>query len=347
VPRGLLERSDELERIAAAIGDPGRVLIVEGEAGIGKSALLEAALEMGRDAGARVFTARGGLLERDFGHGVTRQLFERPLRETQAAQRSRWLAGAAGLAAPVFGLERGGGAGDTPDPAFAAQHGLYWLTANIAADGPLVLVVDDLQWADLASMRWLVYLARRLEDLPVVLLAAWRVGEPHAPEELLDALPAERLAPRSLSVAAVAAVLGAQLERECDPETAQACHAMTQGNPLLLSQLAHALDSDTELPLEAARITELGVRAVAPYVRRRLADLPTATADVAAAAAVLAVEVAPRQLSALCGRGLAEVRTACDQLVHAGVLTGDLREAEPRPPRGGSSSRSRRARRRR
>ncbi|MEA2274941.1 MAG: hypothetical protein QOI98_3649 [Solirubrobacteraceae bacterium] len=48
---------------------------------------------MTRDAGARVLTARGGSRERDFGHGVTRQLFERPLRATRASQRQRWLAG--------------------------------------------------------------------------------------------------------------------------------------------------------------------------------------------------------------------------------------------------------------
>jgi AAA ATPase domain len=190
VARGLLERGDELGRIAAAIADPGRAVVVEGEAGIGKSALLSAGAELAREAGARVFMARGGWLERDFGHGVTRQLFERPVRSAQASQRQRWLTGAAGLAAPVLGLEATSGPGGGEDPAFAAQHGLYWLTANLAADGPLVLVVDDLHWVDLASFRWLVYLGRRLQDLPVVLLAAWRVGEPHAPQDLLDALAA-------------------------------------------------------------------------------------------------------------------------------------------------------------
>lgn len=187
MPRGLLEREDELRRIAAAIGDPGRVLVVEGEAGIGKSALLEAGAELARDAGARVLTARGGWLERDLGHGVTRQLFERLLRAAEASRRRRWMAGAAALAAPVLGFKATRAAGGGDDPAFAAQHGLYWLTANIAADGPLVFVVDDLHWADLASFRWLVYLARRLEDLPVLLLAGWRVGEPQAPQNLLDA----------------------------------------------------------------------------------------------------------------------------------------------------------------
>jgi DNA-binding CsgD family transcriptional regulator len=320
--RGLLERDDELGRIAAAIADAGRVIVVEGEAGIGKSALLSAGIELGRAAGARVFTARAGLLERDFGHGVTRQLFERPLVVATGSQRRRWLAGAAGLASPVLGLEATSAAGEMADPAVVAQHGLYWLTANIAGDGPLVLVVDDLHWADLASFRWLVYLARRLEDLPVVLLAAWRVGEPHAPQNLLDALGGERLTPQPLSIPAATVLVGRELERGCDLGIAAACHRVTYGNPLLLSQLTHALKADAELPLNAELITDRGARAVAPYVRGRLDGLPPPAADVAAAAAVLEGEVAPRQLAAMTTLELAEVRKACDHLVEARLLSG-------------------------
>jgi hypothetical protein len=265
--------------------------------------------------------ARGGLLERDFGHGVARQLFEGPLRAAAPSERRRWLAGAAALAAPVLGLPPGDAA-SREDPAFAAQHGLYWLTSNIAGDRPLMLVVDDLHWADLASFRWLVYLARRLEGLPVVLLVGWRVGEPQAPQDLLDALAAEHLAPRTLSVRAVGTLIGRALERDCDPQTARACHQATHGNPLLLSQLAHALEADIELPLDAARIAELGGRAVAPHVRARLGGLPPPAADVAAAAAVFHGKVAPRQLEELTGLAAAEVREACDRLVEARLLTG-------------------------
>jgi len=133
--RALLERGEELARIAAAIADPGRVLVVEGEAGLGKSAVLDAGADLARAAGARVFIARGGLLERDFGYGVARQLFERPLRAAGVARRRRWLSGAAGLAAPVLGLEAACDAGAMEDPAFAAQHGLYWLASNCRGPG--------------------------------------------------------------------------------------------------------------------------------------------------------------------------------------------------------------------
>ena len=49
------------------------------------------------------------------------------------------------------------------------MHGLYWLSSNVAEDGPVLLVLDDAHWADVASLRWLAYLARRIEELPIML----------------------------------------------------------------------------------------------------------------------------------------------------------------------------------
>src|SRR5207248_5680479 len=60
---------------------------------------------------------------------------------------------------------------------FAMLHGLYWLAANFASCKPTLLVVDDLHWADESSLRWLVYLARRLEGLPLLLLVGTRPSE--------------------------------------------------------------------------------------------------------------------------------------------------------------------------
>ena len=317
-----MERDVQLARVAEAVADGAGVLVVEGEAGIGKSALLAAGVELARVHGSRVLCARGGVLERDFGYGVARQLFEALLRRATVGERARWLSGAARLSAPALGLEAAADAVEVEDPVFASQHGLYWLVANLAGEGRLVLVVDDLQWVDLASLRWLVYLARRLEGLPVVVLGAWRMGEDEAPVELLDALGGERLVLSALSVAATGELLGRGLGRECDALTARACHGATGGNPLLVSELALALDRDTPLPLELERVVELGGRAVARHVSSRLALLPEAARESAAAAAVIDGEVAPRQLAELTGLSLAEVREACDRLVSARILEG-------------------------
>ena len=109
----------------------------------------------------RTLAARGTDLERDFPYGVVRQLFE-PLR-ADAEAWERWLSGSAATAAPVFEAPATDGAAPH-DASFAALHGLYWLTVNLSAERPLVLVVDDLHWCDLPSLRFLAYLAPRLED---------------------------------------------------------------------------------------------------------------------------------------------------------------------------------------
>src|SRR5439155_111846 len=77
------------------------------------------------------------------------------------------------------------------DPAAPVQHGLYWLVANLCERSPVLLAVDDLHWADPASARWLVYLARRLGDLPAVLVAAIRSPEPGIDPTVPAALASE------------------------------------------------------------------------------------------------------------------------------------------------------------
>ena len=141
-------------------------LVIEGPAGIGKTGLLRAAAERARAAGMTVLAGRGSELEDGYAWGVVRQLFEHRVAALPA--------GAAGLAAPALGLS--GGSGSDPDAAFATLHGLYWLTADIVRRGPALIAVDDVQWSDLPSLRFLGFLALRLEGLPVVLIATARSG---------------------------------------------------------------------------------------------------------------------------------------------------------------------------
>src|SRR6266487_3428727 len=138
----LLEREGELAQLGALVGaareGAGRLVLVEGGAGIGKTRLLAAARERGAEAGMEVLHARGGELEREFPFGIVRQLFEPALAGEGNAERDV-LSGAAGLASPLF-------SGDyltdrtsmNADSAFATLHGLFWLTSNLAAQRPLV-----------------------------------------------------------------------------------------------------------------------------------------------------------------------------------------------------------------
>jgi AAA ATPase-like protein len=160
----LLERERELAAISrcmrAAGASEGGSLMLEGPAGIGKTALLNAAREHARRAGMTTLTARAAELESALPWGVVRSLLESELAAASKAERRKLLSGAAGLAR--IALRSGDGRGSGPADALgAALHGLYWLTANIAAKRPVLLAIDDAHWADKPSIRWLAYLVAR------------------------------------------------------------------------------------------------------------------------------------------------------------------------------------------
>ena len=170
----LVEREREVAALAALLAaapqGEGRVAWIEGPAGIGKSALLAEARRRAGESGAHVLAARGSELEREFPFGVVRQLFEElvadPERRERAARRRRRARGG------VFGALDGDG-----DASFAALHGLFWVALNLAAERPLVLAIDDLHWCDRPSLRFVAYLARRLEGQPILVGATIRTGE--------------------------------------------------------------------------------------------------------------------------------------------------------------------------
>ena len=147
----LVERAGELASIKnalreAASGD-GQFTLVEGPAGVGKSALLAAAGARARQLEAEVLSAHAGEFERGLPFEITRQLFVRVLvREPE--RRERVLVHAAAPAATVLGLAATDSGLSAPSE---AQHALYWLTPNLTAEAPLDLLIDDLQWADPSS----------------------------------------------------------------------------------------------------------------------------------------------------------------------------------------------------
>src|SRR6266542_5375030 len=174
-----------LERLLATVrAGSGGAVVFEGPAGIGKSSLL-AATQAAAAAELRVLSARGGELERELPFGIVRQLLEPVVVASDADEREALLAGAAALAKPVlFAADPEAGA----EPSFSALHGLYWLMINLADAQPLLVAVDDAHLADVVSLRWLIYLARRLAGVPLALLLATRPAEPRLVQELHDEL---------------------------------------------------------------------------------------------------------------------------------------------------------------
>jgi len=117
----LLERDGELAAIEAVLTGGG-ILVIEGGAGIGKTALLDAAAERARTGGHEVLCGRGSPLETDFTFGVVRQLFEHRIVAARGPERDELLAGPAGLVRSFFVPD---GEASASDASFAVLHGLY------------------------------------------------------------------------------------------------------------------------------------------------------------------------------------------------------------------------------
>jgi hypothetical protein len=150
---------------------------------------------------------------------VVRQLIEPALRAMK--RPAELLRGPAGVAAGLLGLpgasERTEAAVADQDSSFAILHGLYWLCADLAERRPLCVVVDDAHWADAPSLRFLVFLAPRLEELPVALVVAARRAESGGDAAVLESLAAdaaaESIAPAPLTPAGVGRRAGGPARR--------------------------------------------------------------------------------------------------------------------------------------
>ena len=327
----LLEREPELDAlradIAAAREGAGRMVLIEGPAGIGKTALIEATRALAETAKMTVARARGAELERGFAFGIVRQLFEPLLRGCSAEEGARLLSGSASRAGGVLGVR-----GDAPggsDSFAEVIHGLYWLALNLAESRSLVALVDDAQWADPPSLRFLSYLAGRLDGVSVLVVAAVRSANGHEPDKALAAATreltsrVERLRP--LSEQATAELVQGEYGQEIAPEFARACHVATQGNPFLVCELLRALLADHTPPTaaQAARVAEQAPAGVARSLLTRVDSVAPAAATVARALAVLGGEAELRDVIELSSLDPETVATVLDLLVKAEVTAGD------------------------
>ena len=175
----------------------GSVVVLEGPAGKGKSRLLELAADLARSQGLRVLGASGTELERHFPFGIAIQLFEPWWLAADDSERAAASSGAARAAGAL--LEQGPGArrvrrGVCDRPRAVPAHRAAGRRAPPSDEPlrPLVMLVDDAQWADGPSLRFLAYLAERLADLPIALVVSMRPGEPGADAEGLGALTGRR-----------------------------------------------------------------------------------------------------------------------------------------------------------
>ena len=315
----LLERERELAELDAIVDElsdgHGRLVVIEAQAGFGKTRLLQAAREAGAEAGMQVLSARATELERDFPFALVRQLLVPPLVAMTAAERDETFAGASAAARGAVGFADDPSSPPTGDT-FAVLYGLYWLTVALAEREPLLLAIDDAHWADAASLDYLGFLLPRLEELPVLLVVACRPDEADVHNGLarLTADPlARRLTPSALSRAAAVALLATELGAQPEKAFATTCHEVSGGNPFYLHELARTLSAQAVVPGagQAELVRDLAPKRVTRTVMLRIGGLRPEARTVAHALAVLGDDSEPHLVAALAGLDADVVRGCC------------------------------------
>ncbi|MDO8213739.1 AAA family ATPase [Conexibacter sp. CPCC 206217] len=326
--RDPLERELEIgalrDAIAAASASEGRILLLEGAAGLGKTHLLTLATRHAQERGMVVLRARGGELERQYPFGVALQLFEPYLSSASPRERRRVLAGAAAHAEPALS-GRVRIQDPTGPPEFPLLHGLHWVAANIAEQRPLLLAVDDAHAADDASMRALLYTAQRSEDLPLLIVVTTRPRPALGGGDALAALATHPLARRHqlvpLTRQATTAIVRASLPLADDAFCA-ACWEVTCGNPFFTRELIAELEVAALAPTaaNAGQVRGLGPPTIQRATASRLERLAPGASPLARAVAVLGDDAPLAQAAALAGLSPPQARHAADELAGADVL---------------------------
>jgi DNA-binding CsgD family transcriptional regulator len=280
----MVGRDEELRSLSAFVeraAEGPAALVLEGEAGIGKSTLWLAGVAAAELRGLRVLSARPAEAEQGLAHAGLGDLFEDVLEvvlPALSAPRRR------ALEVALLVEEAAGRSVDPRTLAVAVRSALEVL----AADGRVVLAVDDVQWLDASSASALAFALRRLGDQPLLLLLARRVGEEGEMSELqraLDAERVERLPVGPLSLGAIQRLLQERLGRMLGRPELLRVYETSGGNPFFALELARALAqlsrpwaAGEPLPVPA----ELG-----GLLARRLAELPPRTVAVLKVAAAL------------------------------------------------------------
>jgi len=322
---GLIEREQIESAIDAALRSStqgsGRVLVLEGAPGLGKTALLAYAAERARGHEVTVCAAVGGELEQGLAWGIARELLGGYSRERPELVHP--------AAAVALGAERSA-AGDP----VAAAYALTELCGELTSEAPLLLVVDDAHWADRMSASWLAYLAPRARELALLLLVAARPEDPRRPPEL--AILAGREGVTSVSLSPLSQSGASSLVRGTLPQASdalcRACQQASGGNPFLLAELLRQLRGSS-VETMVGSLERLPLGGVDRAVARRLAAAGGDAQALAAAAAVLGTSASLARAADVAAMTDVEARAAALALRAGGILRdsadGRLRFAHP------------------
>jgi DNA-binding CsgD family transcriptional regulator len=318
-PAGVLVgRDSELTLLTGFIREAargqGRAVLIEGEPGIGKSALVRAALAEAHDAGCQVFWGTGD----ELGQELPLLPFLEGLRVREPSANPRQNT--------IVRLLRGEATADrgTDVPAALAEQ-LLALVAEHCAVRPTILAVDDLQWADQASVALWARIARSVRQAPLLLVGMMRPVPQRDDLLALRRLVGEgtRLHLSALTETAVADLVEALAGGRPDSGLLRLADGAA-GNPLYLTELVAALSRGSSLIVTAAGNAELAVgpapRTLSAAIADRLGFVTRPVREVLRAAALLGMDFAVPDLAIVLGRAVADLMPAVEESCAAGVL---------------------------
>ncbi|MFF8012220.1 AAA family ATPase [Streptomyces sp. NPDC007929] len=334
--RPLLERRKELRALDAALtglrdtvdGVPqaprGGLLAFTGPGGMGKTALLHQARARARAQGFTVLSGRAGEKEQELAFHLVRQVVQPTLASMHERELRAFLGGWYDIVAAALGLVATP-SGHVPDPT-GVRDGLDWVMTRLAVmKAPVVLLLDDLHWADVESLSWLASFAPRAVDLSLLIVVAFRPELPleaaafSAPSADLGSRPFT-LAP--LSATAVARIIRDEVGEEAEDAFCEECWEATGGSPFEAVELAIRLGernlrcTDDDLPA----MRDLAAAVKGPGLIERLQGLGTTTVRFAYAAAVLGQAISPELAARIAAIGSTAAAEATQRLRAARIL---------------------------
>ncbi|MGW5336308.1 ATP-binding protein [Streptomyces bauhiniae] len=283
--------TEAIELLCADRSSAGSLLLFRGEAGLGKTALLAEIRRIAERRGCVVWSARAGETLKSVPFHVLRQLLQPALATVTQDEARDHLGSWYDISGPALGIvEPGEG---SPDPSYVCD-GLVYAVRRLASTAyPLVLLVDDAHWADLETLRWLAAFAKRLADLPVLVVVARRPGEALGESaRLLDDIAAAGRPISNLSALTPQATAGltrATVGPQADDPFCREVWAVTGGNAYDTVELLAKVRDRQLQPNEdhAAELRDLNRSARGGGLVSRLQELGLEPTKFAWAAAIL------------------------------------------------------------
>ncbi len=304
------------EVVAVNVSGTGRTIVMEGEAGIGKTHLVQAAVRMAAQTGTIVVEAIADEVTRRVGvlphallaHHAVADEFREPLRELLARSTRR---------------------GDVEDLSFAVVEASVDAVESIGTTGPALVVFDDAQWADPLSVAVLRSLARRTSSAHFSLIASLRPS-PRSGEldRMIDTAvdagglfvrlgPLDQADIQAMSTAITGAAPGEHLRARL---------SATGGNPLFTTELLRSLEDEGHLIIEAG-VAEVPASAVpsglSETLMRRLSWLPSETRELLRVASLLGTSFTLADVAAVTDRSVLDVAATLREASVAGLIVGD------------------------